>query len=135
MEKMKQHIQYNFLKDGHFAELKKAELMEDKINQLGNIESYIGTFFSKEWVQKNVLNMNDAQIKEMQNQINKAGTEIEDGGIDIPPDSDGITRYWQMMTMEEIMSSEDFVNQLQQGNNLGAKMRLNLQCKIKLQMH
>ena len=68
---MKQHIQYNFLKDGHFAELKKAELMEDKINQLGNIESYIGTFFSKEWVQKNVLNMNDAQIKEMQNQINK----------------------------------------------------------------
>ena len=90
---MKQHIQYNFLQDGHFAELKKAELMEDKINQLGNIESYIGTFFSKEWVQKNVLNMNDAQIKEMQNQINKeAGTEIEDGGIDIPPDSDGITR-------------------------------------------
>ena len=90
---MKQHIQYNFLKDGHFAELKKAELMEDKINQLGNIESYIGTFFSKEWVQKNVLNMNDAQIKEMQNQINKeAGSDVEDGGIDIPPDSDGITR-------------------------------------------
>ena len=36
-----------FLQDGHFAELKKAELLEDKINQLGNIESYIGTFFSK----------------------------------------------------------------------------------------
>ena len=77
--------------------LKKAELLEDKINQLGNIESYIGTFFSKEWVQKNVLNMNDAQIKEMQTQINKEiGTEIEDGGTvpDIPPDpSDGITRF------------------------------------------
>jgi len=68
-------------------------LMEDKINQLGNIESYIGTFFSKEWVQKNILNMNDAQIKEMQTQINKeAGSDVEDGGIDIPPDSDGITR-------------------------------------------
>ena len=48
---MKQHIQYNFLKDGHFAEL-KTELMEDKINQLGNIESYIGTFFSKEGAEK-----------------------------------------------------------------------------------
>ena len=35
----------------------------------------------------------DAQIKEMQNQINKeAGSDVEDGGIDIPPDSDGITR-------------------------------------------
>ena len=32
-----------------------------------------------------------------------------------------LQEYQQMMTMEEIMSSEDFVNQLQQGNNLGAE--------------
>ena len=90
---MKQHIQYNFLKDGHFAELKKAELMEDKINQLGNIESYIGTFFSKEWVQKNILNMNDAQINDMQDQINKeAGSDVDDGGIQLSPETDGIKR-------------------------------------------
>ena len=90
---MKQHIQYNFLKDGHFAELKKAELMEDKINQLGNIESYIGTFFSKEWVQKNILNMNDAQIDDMQDQINKeAGSDVDDGGIQLSPETDGIKR-------------------------------------------
>ena len=47
--------------------LKRAELLEDRINALGSIESYIGTFFSKEWVQKNVLNLTDAEIEDMQN--------------------------------------------------------------------
>ena len=89
-----QHIQYDFLQDGHFAELKKAELLEDRINALGSIESYIGTFFSKQWVQKNVLNFTDAEIEDMQKQINKeAGLDPEDGGVDIPQGSDGITRY------------------------------------------
>ena len=90
---VKQHIQYDFLQDGHFAELKKAELLEDRINQLGNIELY-WYIFSKEWVQKNVLNMNDAEIEEMQKQINKeAGLDVEDGGVDVPSDTDGITIY------------------------------------------
>ncbi len=94
--KMKEHIQYNFLQDGHFAELKKAELMQDRLNALQTIETYIGTFYSKEWVQKNVLNMTDAEIDEMQTQINKeSGTDVEDGGIDMPDGGDGITRYPQ----------------------------------------
>ena len=89
-----QHIQYDFLQDGHFAELKKAELLEDRINALGSIESYIGTFFSKQWVQKNVLNFTDAEIEEMQKQINKeAGLDPDEGGVDVPQDTDGVTRY------------------------------------------
>ena len=92
--KMKEHIQYNFLQDGHFAELKKAELMQDRVNNLQSIEQYIGTFYSKEWVQKNVLNMTDAEIEEMQTQINKeAGLDVDDGGVDMPDNTDGITRY------------------------------------------
>jgi len=96
-QKIHQHIQYNFLQDGHFAELKRAELLEDRINALGSIESYIGTFFSKEWVQKNVLNLTDHEIENMQDQINKeAGLDPEDGGVDIPQNTDGITRYPSM---------------------------------------
>ena len=93
-KKMSQHIQYDFLQDGHFAELKKAELMEDRINALGSIESYIGTFFSKEWVQKNVLNLSDGEIDAMQKQMNKeAGLDPDEGGVDVPDGGDGITRY------------------------------------------
>ena len=96
-KKLSQHIQYDFLQDGHFAELKKAELLEDRINALGSIESYIGTFFSKEWVQKNVLNFTDAEIEDMQVQMNtEAGLDPDEGGVDVPQNTDGITRYPSM---------------------------------------
>jgi len=98
-DKMKEHIQYDFLQDGHFAELKKAELLQDRLDALQTIESYIGTFYSKEWVQKNVLNMTDAERDNMQDQINQeAGLDVDDGGIDMPDATDGITRYPQDAT-------------------------------------
>ena len=92
--KIKEHLQYDFLQDGHFAELKRAEILENQLQSLQNVESYIGTFFSKKWVQKNVLNMTDGEIEEMQNEMNKeAGADPEDGGVDMPQSSDGITRF------------------------------------------
>ena len=52
-----------------------------------------------EWVQKNVLNMTDAERDNMQDQINKeAGLDVDDGGIDMPDATDGITRYPQDAT-------------------------------------
>ena len=90
---MKEHIQYDFLKDGHFAELKEAELLNDRISTLQNVEAYIGTFFSKEYVLKHVLRMNDAEIADMRDQIaSEAEKDPMDGGV--PNDGgDGIQRY------------------------------------------
>lgn len=95
-DQMKEHIQFDFLADGHFAELKDAELLNDRIQTLDSIQSYIGTFFSKEYVLKNVLRMNDAEIDEMRGQI-KSEMEMDndDGGMDVPDGGDGITRYPQ----------------------------------------
>ena len=93
---MQEHIQYDFLQDGHFAELKDAELLENRINTLESIQSYIGTFFSKEYVLKKVLRMNDAEIDEMQDQIRReTEQDVGDGGISVPDGGDGITRYPQ----------------------------------------
>jgi hypothetical protein len=93
---MQEHIQYDFLQDGHFAELKDAELLNDRIQTLDSIQSYIGTFFSKEYVLKKVLRMNDAEISEMNDQIKKELTvDPLDGGISLPDGGDGITRYPQ----------------------------------------
>jgi len=93
---MQEHLQYDFLQDGHFSELKDAELLENRIQSLESIQSYIGTFFSKEYVLKKVLRMNDAEIDEMRKQIQRE-TDIDpmDGGIDVPDGGDGITRYPQ----------------------------------------
>ena len=93
---MKEQIQYDFLQDGHFSELKAAELLNDRINTLDAIQSYIGTFFSKEYVLKNVLRMNDSEIQDMRDQIAKElNTDPMDGGLDMPDGGDGITRYPQ----------------------------------------
>ena len=90
---MQEHIQYDFLQDGHFAELKDAELLENRLNQLQTVESYIGTFFSKEYVLKKVLRMNDTEIQEMRDQIKKEmDTDPMDGGIVVPAGGDGIHR-------------------------------------------
>ena len=95
-DNMQEHIQYDFLQDGHFAELKDAELLNDRIQTLDSIQSYIGTFFSKEYVLKKVLRMNDAEIAEMNDQIKKELTvDPLDGGISLPDGGDGITRYPQ----------------------------------------
>ena len=93
---MKEQIQYDFLQDGHFSELKDAELLNDRINTLDAIQSYIGTFFSKEYVLKNVLRMNDSEIQDMRDQIAKElNTDPMDGGLEMPDGGDGITRYPQ----------------------------------------
>ena len=94
--RMQEHIQYDFMEDGHFAELKEAELLEDKLQALDSIQSYIGTFFSKEYVLKKVLRFTDAEVIEMRDQIAKElDTDPMDGGITIPDVGDGITRYPQ----------------------------------------
>jgi len=90
---IQEHVSYDFLEDGHFAALKESELLEERITQLGSIEPYIGTFFSKEYVLKKVLHLNDADIQQMRDQI-KVETETDpmDGGIILPPGGDGINR-------------------------------------------
>ena len=59
------------------------KLLNDRIQTLDCIQSYIGTFFSKEYVLRKVLNLTDAQIKEMRDQISKElETDPMDGGVD-----------------------------------------------------
>ena len=92
-QEIQEHIQYDFLADGHFAELKDAELLTNRLDQLQTVESYIGTFFSKEYVLKKILRMTDLEIQEMRDQIaSEVETDPMDGGIVMPVGGDGIKR-------------------------------------------
>ena len=82
---MKEHIQFDFMQDGHFTELKNAEILQNRLDMLGQIESYVGTYFSKEYVRKNVLRMNDEEIQDIENQI-----KDEEGGDMGGPEDDGM---------------------------------------------
>jgi hypothetical protein len=65
----KENIQYDFVKDNNFAELKDAELVRERVSLLSELDAYVGTYFSQAWVQRNVLHLTDDDIKLMQEEI------------------------------------------------------------------
>jgi hypothetical protein len=77
-DKIKEHIQYDFLQDGHFAELRDTEILRERIDMLGQVEPYVGNFFSKSWVQRNILRQTEAEIKEIESEIEEEGGGEED---------------------------------------------------------
>ena len=80
-EVMDEHIQYDFLYDNHFAELKDAELLSERINMVQVAEPYIGKYFSQDYVRRKILRQTDEEIVEQDKLIKK---EIADGTIPDP---------------------------------------------------
>ena len=75
----KNDITVDYIRDNHFTELKDAELLANRLQQLDQVQQYVGEFFSKEYVLKNVLMLDDDGIKQMKDQITK---EKESGEIE-----------------------------------------------------
>ena len=80
-QKLKEHIQYDYLKDGYFAELKNAELLRERINLANEVSPYIGKYYSVEYIRKNVLRQSDEDIIDIDSQIRN---EIKQGIIANP---------------------------------------------------
>lgn len=62
---IKQYIHFDFQKDNYFTELKENEILMQRLATLQQIDMYVGRYFSTEWVQKNVLQQSDEDIKEI----------------------------------------------------------------------
>ena len=80
-EMMAQHIQYDFLYDNHFAELKESELMNDRLGLLSTAEPYVGKYYSQDYVRRKILRQTDQEIVEQDELIKK---EIKEGIIPDP---------------------------------------------------
>ena len=78
---LRDHIQYDFLQDGHFAELKESEMLMERLRVADSMRDYVGKYFSVEFVRKNVLRQTDREIADIDKQIKK---EIDDGIIAMP---------------------------------------------------
>ena len=82
------HIQYDFVYDNQFAELKESELTNERLGTLATIEPYIVKYYSNEYVRKKILRQSDQEIMDIDEQIQK---EIKDGIIPDPNSVDPIT--------------------------------------------
>ena len=80
-EIMSEHIQYDFLYDNHFAELKEAELMNERLTLVQTAETYVGKYYSQDYIRRKVLRQTDEEILEQDKLIEK---EIKAGIIPDP---------------------------------------------------
>ena len=87
-EKMSDHIQYDFLYDNQFAELKESEMMNERLGLAATVEPYLGKYYSTEYLRKKVLRQSDTEIAEIDEQIEQ---EIKDGILPDPNAVDPIT--------------------------------------------
>ena len=84
-EEWKDNIYVYYIKDNHFAELKDAEILQNRIGLMNEITQYVGEYYSKEWVQKNVMMLDDEEIVQMKKQIEK---EMAEGEIPDPEEEE-----------------------------------------------
>ena len=96
--RMEDHIQYDFIYDNHFAELKEAELLSSRINLLTSVEAYVGKYYSVEYVRKRILRQSDGEIIEIDKQIDDEiskgilpdpNAPVDEMGNPLPPEGEG----------------------------------------------
>lgn len=70
-KEFKELIWYDFKKDNNFTELKEAELLQNRLGILIMVDPFVGKYYSKEWVQKNVCKLTEEEITEMEKQMSE----------------------------------------------------------------
>jgi hypothetical protein len=97
---MEEHIQYDFLYDNHFAELKDAELLNERLNMVQIAEPYVGKYFSQDYLRRKILRQTDEEILEQDKIMKK---EIKDGII---PDPNAPVDPMTGMPMDQTQTSQ-----------------------------
>jgi hypothetical protein len=93
------HIQFDYVYDNHFSDLKKVELMNEKLSAVAAMDPYLGTYFSRDYVRRYMLGQTDSEIKDIDSQIKK---EIKEGII-LDPKLTVQSQENQMQMMQDQM--------------------------------
>ena len=86
-EDIHEDIFLDYSEDSYYTEIKNSEIIRDRVALAGEMEELIGTYYSKDWVRRNVLHQTEDEIKELQKQMDAEkdsepeGDEDDDGGF------------------------------------------------------
>lgn len=80
---MKEHIQYDYLYDNHFTELKNLEMMNEKLQILAQMDPFVGKYFSTEYIRKEILGQTEKQMEELDTEM---ASDIKSGKVIDPLD-------------------------------------------------
>ena len=73
----KEDITIDYVRDNHFTELKDTELIRERMQTMDQVQQYVGEYFSKEWVMRNVLRLSDEDMKNMKDQMSDEASSGE----------------------------------------------------------
>ena len=104
---MEEHIQFDFLFDNHFNELKAQELMLARINLVTQMDPFVGKYFSTEYLRREVLQQTDKEFKEIDKQIKQ---DIDTGMALNPVD----VNTFDMMDRQNMAFEPEIATQQQQ---------------------
>lgn len=79
-QQFKQDVFYQYNEDNNFAELKDTEILNIRVDTLNKVQPFMGVFFSKLWVWKKILRLDDEEIRDMQKQMDKELKDAEEAG-------------------------------------------------------
>jgi len=124
-DSLEDHIQYDFLYDNHFSDLKENELLQEQLGVIASMEPYMGKYFSAQYVRTKVLKQTETEMKEMDEQMAK---EIEDGIIPDPnmpvdpatgmPADQALAGYDMMGTAPEGSLEDQSTTQMPKGGEI-----------------
>ena len=83
-EEMKEHIQFDFIADNYFTELKEIEIRNERMNQVNVMDPYVGKYFSVDYMRRQVLKQTETEIKEIDEQIDSE----REAGIIVDPNAE-----------------------------------------------
>ena len=112
---MEEHIQYDFLFDNHFNELKNVELMKERINLVTQMDPFVGKYFSTEYLRKTILLQTEQEYKDIDKQIKK---DIKSGLALNPADVNNLDLMSQQNSamqpeLQQMQSDDSFDKQQQ----------------------
>jgi len=124
---MKEHIQYDYLYDNHFTELKNLEMMTEKLNVIAAMDPYVGKYFSTQYIRSEILGQTETQIEELDIQM---ADDIEQGRVIDPAsqtqlDQDTINADIDNIPKDQEMKDVQIAQQKQAANNGEAPPKMN----------
>jgi len=94
-ELMEQHIQYDYLFDNHFTELKEIEMIGERLNLVERMQPFMGVYYSNDYIKRQILQQKESEIEEIRIQIDKEKKSgelmdtpvmpVEDPNAPVPP--------------------------------------------------
>ena len=82
-DEMSEHIQYDYLHDNHFNELKELEMETQRIGLVTQMDAFVGKYYSVDYIRRTILGHKDEEIKEQDKLMSK---EIDAGIVMDPAD-------------------------------------------------